>query len=416
MIRLKNATYIDWETFKFINTDIYIDGDTVLFEAPENYILSDDIDCSGKYVTKSFACGHHHSYTSLARGLPLPKQKTNSYYEILKYKWWELDKTLGLDMIKASAYNTAIECAKNGVTFVIDHHSSPSSIDGSLQTIADAFNEVGVGHLLSYGISDKDGVDIANKALHETKEYLSHNQGLVGLHASFTLTDKTIKKAVKLASSMNTGVHIHVAEDLYDQENCYDIYEKRVVERLADFDVLELQKSIFIHCLYLTHNERVLLRECGAYMVHNIESNLLNNVGDFNSCNLGQNIMLGLDGVHNDMLRAAKASYFYGQQTDTVDLEEIYRRLRQVHSYLQRSDFKGDDSNNLIVLDYKPMTVFNEDTFLEHFMYCIESKHIKHVISNGKLIVNDSVLTTVNESDKKMQSQELSQKLFEKFS
>lgn len=418
MLILKNATFIDWKTFEFLSTDIIVDGENVSYEKDwkGNENVAEIIDCTDKYITKSFACGHHHVYSALALGMPAPVKIPNNFYEILKNIWWQLDKALNIDIIKASAYATAIECAKNGVTYVIDHHSSPYAIEGSLQTISDAFNEVGVGHLLCYEISDRDGVDIAKQALNETENYLQNNEGLVGLHASFTLTNKTLTKAVKLAQKYNTGVHVHVAEDLYDQEHCFDIHNKRVIERFKDYGILDLPKSIFVHSLYLTDDERRLIKQSGAFVAHAIESNLNNSVGQFSSCHLGENIMYGTDGMHSDMLRASKASYFYGKQADMLDINETYRRFRQVHQYTSKNDFNGDDDNNLVVLDYKPSTSFTTDNFLSHFMYGIESKHVQHVIANGKLIVRDKQILGINEDDIKEFTNDCSQLLWDKMS
>jgi len=138
---LKNATYIDWKTLSFTEADILVqegdNGKIKLYypgEADESGV--EILDCSGKFVTKGFANGHHHVYSALARGMPAPPKIPQNFHEILQYIWWRLDKALDLEMIEASALFTAMECAKNGVTFVIDHHASPSAVEGSLETIA----------------------------------------------------------------------------------------------------------------------------------------------------------------------------------------------------------------------------------------------------------------------------------------
>jgi cytosine/adenosine deaminase-related metal-dependent hydrolase len=419
MIVLKDATFIDWKSMDFFQGNVLIESGlnnsiTLTQTLPQILPGTKIIDCKGKYVTKSFVNSHHHICTAFATGMPLPKKTPGNFYEILKYIWWKFDKSLDLETIKASAYVTAIACAKRGVTFVVDHHSSPLAIEGSLQTIADAFNEVGVNHLLSYEISDRDGMNVAKKALIETEEYLKKNQGLVGLHSSFTLTQKTLTKAVELARKYNTGVSVHVAEDLYDQENCYEIHSKRVIERYKDVGILDLKKSLLVHCLYLTDAERQLIRESGLFVVQNTESNLQNNVGQFSSCALGENIMLGTDGMHSDIVRASKTTYLTGQVSDTIDLHEIYRRFRKPHEYIEKSEFLGNGENNLVVLDYQPSTEFDKTNFLSHFVCGIDSSHIQHVIANGKLIVEDRKVTTVNEQEIKEAAKKLSRKLWDK--
>lgn len=419
MIVLKNATFIDWESLEFKQTHLLVhegNGGKVemVGSLPDKLKTSTVIDCTNKYVTQSFGCGHHHAYSALAMGMPAPKRNPSSFYEILKYVWWRLDKSLNKEMIKASAYATAMACAKNGVTYVIDHHASPCAVEGALEIIARAFEEVGVGHLLCYEISDRDGQGIAQKGLDETESYLKQHQGLVGLHASFTLTNKTLKKASLLANKYNTGTHIHVAEDIYDQEHCYDIHNKRVVERLYDFGLLAHPTSILVHCLYLTDEERRLISNSGVYVAQNTESNLNNNVGLFNGCALGDNIMFGTDGMHSDMLRAAKASFFMGQNSESVGFEDIYQRFRKVNDYTRQNNLNGNGENNLVVLNYQPATGFNQQNFLGHFVFGLNASHVEHVISNGKLIVNKGALTTIDEIETLRFTREMSHQLWDK--
>ena len=412
MILLKNGTFIDWQTLEFKQADILVEEGTrggIRFvkdlipdpspggrgKSPEPEIHT--IDCTGKFITKSFANGHHHVYSALACGMPAPGKNPANFPEILQYVWWNLDKALDPEMIRSSALVTAIACAKNGVTFVIDHHASPFAVEGSLETIANAFDEVGVGHLLCYEISDRDGMEIAQKGLAETAAYLSKRQGLVGLHASFTVGNNTLKQAVQLAAKTNSGIHIHVAEDKSDEDHCVEQYHHRVIERLSEAGVLQFPKTILAHCLHLNEHERGLVEGSPAWVVQNMESNLNNSVGFFSSTRLGSRIMLGTDGMHSDMLRSAKAAFFAGHNFDAIDYPGTYTRFRNVHHYLKSNEFSGDGENNLVVLDYHSPTPLTNGNFLGHFLFGIESRSVLHVISRGKLIVKDGKVQTVNE-------------------
>ncbi len=404
-ILLKNATFINWETLEFTNTNIIVyEGidKGIEFkstpELPENKVFDQVVDCSGKYVTKSFGVGHHHVYSALAKGMPPPKKNPGNFLEILQYVWWTLDKCLDKDTIEASALASAIACAKAGSTFVIDHHASPNYIKGSLEVIAKAFDKVGVSHLLCYEVTDRDGLDKAAAGLEETHSYLKNHQGLVGLHASFTVSDDSLEKAAKMAKEYDSGIHIHVAEGIYDQEQAINNYGKRVVERLKDFDLLQ-SKSILVHGLHLDDNERKLTSNSNCWVAQNMESNLNNNVGYFNGAGLGNNIMLGTDGMHSDMLQSAKAAFFVGQRYDNVDFPGIYERFRNIHRYVQQNNFRGDGENNLVILDYDAPTPFNKENFLGHFVFGLNSNHINSVISNGKLVVKDKKLQSINEDE-----------------
>lgn len=405
-IILKNAIFINWENLEFSQTNIKVNkGDNGGVEFKSNIndinILPTDevIDCEGKIVTKSFAVGHHHAYSALSRGMPAPQKSPTNFFEILKYIWWNIDKALNKEMIEASALATAVACAKAGNTFVIDHHASPNYINGSLDIIADAFEKVGISHLLCYEISDRDGSEKANEGLKETDSFLTKNQGLVGLHASFTVGDPSLKKAVKLMEKHNSGIHIHVAEDTYDQQDCIKKYNKKVVERLNDFGVLNSSKTILAHCLHISDDERNLIKNSKAYIVQNTESNLNNNVGYFNSKNLGENIILGTDGMHSDMIRSTQMVYFVGQANDNIDFSSAYKRLRKVHYYISKNNFIGDGENNLVILDYNSPTKITQENFIGHFIFGFNSNNVHSVISGGEFIVKNKILQKVDEEE-----------------
>ncbi len=402
-ILLKNTTFIEWDTLNFRT------GDLLVEEGPKGSIrwVTDEkevaeasrhevIDCSGKLVTRSFAVGHHHVYSALARGMPPPPKPPADFREILKYIWWTLDKSLDSDTIRYSALATAIAAAKAGATFVIDHHASPNSIEGSLDIIAAAFDEVGISHLLCYEATDRDGTDKARKGLEETERYLQQRQGLVGLHASFTVGPKTLQKAMALMQQYNSGIHMHLAEDRYDQDHCLQTYYQQVTQRLNEAGVLDSPKTILVHGLHLDARERKMIKKKPCWIVENMESNLKNKVGCFTSQGLGDNIMLGTDGMHSDMLRSAKAAFFAGQTCEKLDFMSVYQRFRNVHRYLAQNNFAGDSENNLVVLDYDSSTEVNQNNFPGHFIFGLNTSHVTDVIAKGKLLVKNRQVQTID--------------------
>ncbi|MBU3914776.1 amidohydrolase family protein [bacterium] len=405
---LKNATYINWKTLEFKKSHLAVSEQKennleCIDSIPTSETLSDldiVVDCDNRFVTRSFGCGHHHIYSTLARGMPAPSKTPENFLEILKYVWWNLDKNLDLEMIRASALASALFCAKNGVTFIIDHHASPFAVENSLKTIKESFDAVGVSSLLCYEMSDRNSNAVREAGLEETENFLKNgNQGLVGLHASFTVGNDLLEKAVDLTAKYNSGLHVHVAEDQSDQDHCLKQYNQRVLNRFSEAGVLDFPKTILGHCLHLDEQEREICRNSKAWIVENIESNLNNNVGLTDYGKYGKNIMLGTDGMHSDMLRSAKAAFFNGQPTENISFPDIYQRFRNVHRYLAENQFQGDGDNNLVVLDYDTPTEINKDNFLGHFVFGIESKHVESVIANGKLIVKNRKLLTMNEEE-----------------
>ena len=132
MILLKNINYINAQTFEITTCNLLIeegiDKNIQTVNTEEIARLKEDfqsIDCSGKYAIKSFVNAHHHAYSALATGMPQPVESPINFLEILQKVWWNLDKVLNKEMIEISAAVTALKSAKNGVSFVIDHHASP---------------------------------------------------------------------------------------------------------------------------------------------------------------------------------------------------------------------------------------------------------------------------------------------------
>ena len=420
---LKDATFLDWQSLEIQRTHLAVEegsqnGFSFLTALPSaDTITPHDrvIDCAGKLVTKSFGCGHHHIYSTLARGMPAPRKIPANFTEILQYVWWHIDKRLDLEMIEASALASALYCAKNGVTFIIDHHASPFAIKDSLSTIARAFDRVGVAHMLCYEISDRDGEAPREEGLAETDAFLAAgHQGHVGLHASFTVGEELLNKAIALAQKHNTGLHMHVAEDIADQEDALAKYGKRVVERLQDAGALELKTSIFPHCIHLSDREKELVRRSGIWVAQNTESNQNNNVGLTGYASLTDNVMLGTDGMHCDMLRSAQAAFLVGQATEGIGFDGIYQRFRNVHRYTRECGAQGDADNNLVILDYDAPTNLTADNFLGHFVYGLDARHVETVICQGRVIVENQQVTTVDEGDVLAFAREMGKKLWSK--
>lgn len=399
MILLKNILLIDHETFKIEKGDLLIDpskdGAYSFIDAEELNFQVETVDCSGMIAMKALANGHHHAYSTLARGMPFHFDPPRNFVEILERVWWNLDQNLSMEMNEISAAYTAISSAKNGVSSIIDHHSSPQAISGSLSMMKKTYDKVGINALLCYEITDRNSNEEKLEGLLETSDYLEKNSGLVGLHASFTLHEKTLAAAAKIAEETNSGIHIHLAEDAADQKDSMEKYGKRVLERLSPYGFLEMPKSIFAHGLHLSEHEKSLFANGKAWVVQNPESNLNNRVGYFNGEHLGKRVMLGTDGMHSNMMRSAQTAFFTGQNFENIQMDTIYKRLRNVNNYLEQNDF--DNGNSLMIMKYKSPTPLNETNFLGHFFFGFENNSVEHLIVNGKWTLRNGIVQNIDE-------------------
>jgi cytosine/adenosine deaminase-related metal-dependent hydrolase len=241
--------------------------------------------------TPGMVCGHHHLYSTLARGMPAPPKSPTAFGEILEQVWWRLDAALDLDMIRASALLGATEALMSGTTAIVDHHESPNAIEGSLDVIADACAEVGVRVVCAYGVTDRHGPDGARRGLDENDRFLrAGGRGLVGVHAAFTCSDATLEAAAGLAADHGVGVHIHVAEGPEDAT------AGTRLESLAADDWL------LVHCVSLD-------RPLPGTIAHNPRSNMNNGVGYARPARRANRVVLGTDGIGADMLEEFRLAY-----------------------------------------------------------------------------------------------------------
>lgn len=407
-VYLRDAVHVDWRTLKFSSGHIKVEGGerggfSFVSHIPATGQLGKDdkiLDCRGRLVTRAFACGHHHAYSALALGMPPPERPAADFHQKLQTVWWKLDRALDPELVRLSALATALACAKNGVTSVIDHHSSPMAIEGSLDAVAEAFAAVGISVLPCLEISDRDGEKARDLGLAETEKRLRTGKPcLVGLHASFTVGDGLLLAAVSLAEKYGSGIHVHTSEDNIDQEMTFAKYGCQVIERFKEAGVLDFKKTILVHGLHLDRGERAILKSSPAWLAENMESNLNNRVGVFSAAGLSDRVMLGTDGMHSDMLQSARAAYFGDRDPKQAGMAGIYRRLRRVHDYFSENGFGGDAENNLVVLDYPSPTPVNEENFLGHLFYGLGSRHVDSVIAKGKLIVENKNILTVAEDE-----------------
>ena len=251
-------------------------------------------------VTPGMVCSHHHLYSALARGMPPTPHQPTKFIEILEQIWWRLDVALDPEMIRWSAMLGAVEALQCGTTAIVDHHESPSAIEGSLTLIADACAEVGVRTNLAYGVTDRHGAEGAHRGLAENERFLrAGGRGMVGVHAAFTCTDDTLHAAAGLAADLGVGVHIHVAEGPADADSG---------ERL---DMLARDDWHLVHCVYLD-------RELPGTIAHNPRSNMNNSVGYARPAARPNPIVLGTDGIGADMLEEARLAYVCLRDDDVL--------------------------------------------------------------------------------------------------
>ena len=261
----------------------------------------------------SFVNAHTHIYSGLAPfGMPAPRQAPQNFLQILERIWWRLDRALDERSLRASARLYVAEALLRGTTVLVDHHESPSFIEGSLDVLADTCQELGMRALLCFGATERNGgPEEARHGLEECRRFVRTNtrplvRGLVGLHASFTVSDQTVRAAGELCGELNTELHVHVAEDAADVEDARRRGWPGPLERLAELGALP-GGSILAHGVHLTSDQVRRARDMGCWLVQNPRSNRGNGVGYPAALAASDRVALGTDGFVSDMRQEQRA-------------------------------------------------------------------------------------------------------------
>ncbi len=250
---------------------------------------------------------HTHVYSGLAPlGMPQPDRPPAGFLDILEGVWWRLDRALDEHSLRASARLYVAEALLRGTTMLVDHHESPSFIDGSLDVIADACEEMGMRAVVCYGATERNGGrEEAKKGLAECRRFTRNNgralvRGVVGLHASFTVSDQTIREAGDLCRDLGTVLHVHVAEDRIDVEDARQRGYAGPLERLQALGALPAG-SILAHGVHLDAAQVRRAAGLGCWIVQNPRSNRQNRVGYPLALGESARVALGTDGFESDM-------------------------------------------------------------------------------------------------------------------
>jgi putative selenium metabolism protein SsnA len=417
------------------NGSVVTDGEEIVSvgntaEMKKRFPNAEAFNCTGKIILPGFICTHHHFYSTMARGMSVPGEPAANFVEILERLWWKLDKALCAEDVILSAQIPLIECIRNGTTTVIDHHASPSCRDGSLDLIESAVRQAGIRSSLCYEVSDRNlpGGGIAENERFIKKIGRGDGQivAMMGLHASFTLSDETLEKCVGIARDAGVGCHIHVAEDAADREDSIKKYGVPTVKRLDKMGVTGKQ-SIFVHCVHIDDSEMDIIAATRTSIVHNPESNMNNAVGISKLLEfLKKGILVGLgtDGMSSDMLAQMRCAYLLHRLANhdpRVAFLEAPQLLLQNNAEICERQFGlrlGEIAQgfpaDLAILDYQPPTPLNEGNFLGHLIFGLVDATVDTTVCKGKVLMKNKIIQVLDEERIAARARELAPQMWKR--
>lgn len=382
----------------------------------EQYPEAEFLDARSGVIMPGLINAHEHIYSSFARGLSLNGYSPRDFTDILEGMWWRIDRSLTNADTRWSAYASYLDCIRNGVTTVFDHHASYGEIAGSLSALSDVARELGVRTCLCYEVSDRDGEEKMKAAVAENEAFIRASwddpmqSGMMGMHAAFTLSDATLEYC-RAHTPVGAGFHIHVAEGVADLRHSLKQYGKPIVERLWQQGILGSQ-TIAAHCIHVNAREMDILRDTGTMVVHNPESNMGNAVGCEPMLQLyHRGILLGLgtDGYTHDMLESYKAANLIHKHnlcdpivawTEAPDL--LFGNNPKIagrYFKTQVGVLKPGAAADVIVTDYDPLTPMDKTNVNGHILFGMTGRHVTATVCAGRVLMKDRRVLVCDEAE-----------------
>ncbi len=406
------------ETDRFIeNGSVYIE-DKHIVEVGESSAIKRTadrtVDAQGNIVMPGLINAHHHLYSTFARGFTPPGSPARNFEEILSKLWWKLDKALDSEDVYYSALLAVMDSARAGCTTIIDHHASPSCVDGSLDQIERAFREVGLSGCLSYEVSDRnregEGVEENERWIRKCREFADGQMAaLFGMHALMTLGGKTLQRCADAGHALETGFHVHVAEDEIDVRLTMERDGRRIMDRLLDFGIPG-EKTLFVHGNQFESREMDLLSSTDSMLVNNPESNMNNGLSVSPILDLlkhGVTVGVGTDGMSSHLISQARAMYLHQRtrhRDPTLAFAEACQILLENNRIIANRLFREPRGAlapgqlaDIMIPGYVPFTPLNVDTFYGHLLFGLSFARVRTTIARGRVIVDEGRLPHLDE-------------------
>jgi cytosine/adenosine deaminase-related metal-dependent hydrolase len=267
---------------------------------------------------------------------------------------------------------------------------------------------VGLRSVLCYETTDRNGLEGRDAGVAENRAFLAAGRstltlGMVGAHASFTLSDESLDRLSEAIRDGNSSLHVHVAEDRADVEDSRRRGGVGVVERFRRHGLL-VRRTLLVHGVHLSEQELLDAQASGAWVIHCPRSNMNNAVG-YAPTVAFKRAALGTDGLDADMLAEARVAVLKMRDAGRDDALAAAlamlaggQRLADTFFGLPLGRLDAGAPADLVVFDYRPPTPLTEENLGGHLLFGLDRSHVRSTMVAGRFVLRDRRLTTVDEA------------------
>ncbi|MCL4262851.1 MAG: amidohydrolase [Anaerolineae bacterium] len=402
------------------NAGIAIRGDSIVAVGPADeirqvYTAAETVDCTGLAIIPGLVNAHTHIPMTLLRGLndDLRLDVWLGYLMPLEREF------VTPEFVKLGAQIACAEMIRSGVTSFADMYYFEDAI-------AEETAVIGMRALLGQTVLVFPAPDAATyeDALVLCRRFIERWNGhpliqpAVAPHAWYTGTPEMDRACADLARAYGVPIHTHVAETALEAENSREQNQMSVVEWIASQGLLET-KLLAAHCVHLDQSEMVALKKANAGVAHCPTSNLklasgIAQVGEM--LEMGLNVGVGTDGPASnndlDMFEEMRLAALLAK-TKSNDPTVLPARqalmlatiggARALHmGHITGSLEVGKRADLAIVnmdgVHNRPHFANNPDAIYSRLIYAAKAGDVQHVLCNGRWLLRDQQLLTVDEA------------------
>lgn len=417
------------------------------------------LDGKGKVITPGFVDAHIHCHHALARGL---MDDIPYYPDALERVHGIIYPPLDENAYFVGGLLNMIEMISTGTTCFVDCGVVPSAGLELENSLANAVKKTGIRAVLGRGMFDiyegsgyeklrpegsaRFSRETTEQALRHTEDFVSHMDGAENgrirawpcVTQVNTASDELWIGANRIAEKYNVGLLTHAAviETMVDLTR--NLFHKREIERIHDLGVLG-PRVVAAHMGWLTPEELQLVIRSGMHVVHCISSSM--HCG-YSSCGRGYfpemyasgvNVALGCDGVvesnHLDMVRQTylaatvhkEVRYEIGSSMPFRPEQALEMATINGAKAVMMPQSIGSLENNkkadiVIFNAQRPeWTPLHRANLISNLVYSATGSSVETSIIDGKVVMENRKILTVDESEVIKDAQKASEKFFERY-
>ncbi len=393
-------------------------------EAAKQFTAKEILNLDHHILIPGLINSHGHAAMSLMRGFAddMPLQ---AWLE--QHIWPAEGKLVDSDFVHAGVQLAMAEMIRSGTTCFTDMYFFPDVAAACAQ-------QAGLRAQINAPILDFPTVwaqhadEYIDKALVVHDDFRSSDLICVGFgpHAPYTVSDAPFKRIAILAEELQASIHTHVHETAFEVAQALQQTGKRPLQRLYELNVLT-PLSQCVHMTQVDDSDIALLQQSGAHVIHCPQSNLKLASGFCPVAKLlenGVNVAIGTDGAASnndlDMFGEIQTTALLAKAVaENASAVNAHQALRMATINAAKAMGKENRIGSLEIGKQADITAIKVDDIettpmfdaASHCVYTNNAHRVSHVWVNGKCLLQERQLTTLNEKEILQQTHEWREKM-----